>query len=99
MTSHHTHLSLLSTEDDLLTWRTLYGAGRLHKPVRLLECEDSLRPVLNTNLHSALTAGLLLLPEQFTEEQLYLSLASISYTGDFRMVVGEDKNKVTNIVR
>ena len=74
-------------------------AGRLHKPVKVLECQPSLKAALNSNLSAAVTTALLLLPQQFTEEQLYLNLAAISYTGDFRMVVGEDKNKVANIVR
>ena len=82
-----------------MAWRTLYVAGRLHKPVKVLECQPSLQAALNSNLSAALTTALLLLPQHFTEEQLYLNLAAISYTGDFRMVVGEDKIKVANIVR
>ena len=86
-------------EEDLLQWSTLYTAGRLHKPVKILECDPDLRQCLDTNLHSALTTALLLLPESFTQEQLFLTIAGLSYTGDFRMIVGEDRNKVSNIVR
>ena len=86
-------------EDDLLNWTTLYLAGRLHKPVKILECDPKLKSILNRNLMSALKVSLVLLPESFTEEELFLTVASISYMGDFRMTVGEDRNKVSNIVR
>jgi len=87
---------------DLVDWETLYVAGRLHKPVNIIEQEtndNELQKSLVMNLTNALHTALLLLPDKFTEEQLFLTIAGLSYTGDFRMVVGEDRNKVSNIVR
>ena len=86
---------------DLNNWQWLYLSGRLHKPVKILQRrlnDEGVSSALRGNLNSAVTAALLTLPEYFTEEELFLSIAGLSFAGDFRMVIGENKNKVHNIV-
>lgn len=84
---------------DLTTWDTLYLAGRLHKPVKILRDHPKVRLANQMNLLSALRVALLLLPEQFSEFELYNTIAGISYMGDLRMVLpAEDPGKVRNIV-
>ena len=84
---------------DLSQWDTLYLAGRLHKPVKILRDDPKLRLANQINLISAVRAALLMLGPEFTEKELYSAIAGISYTGDPRMRFrSEDPNKVANIV-
>ena len=92
-------VQLDTLEKDLTHWETLYLAGRLHKPVKILRDDAKIRLANQINLMSALRTALLLLPEKFTEEELYATLAGISYLGDPRMALPtENPSKVKNIV-
>ncbi|XP_061395150.1 phosphatidate cytidylyltransferase, mitochondrial-like [Musca vetustissima] len=87
---------------DLLEWRHLYMAGRLHKPVQDIVAPDDdeqMKQALATNLRNAFHIALIMLPEKFTSYQLFHAIANLSYKGDFRMIFGENKNKVANIVK
>lgn len=84
---------------DLSEWDTLYLAGRLHKPVKILRDDPRVRLSNQINLLSALRTALLLLPSHFTEQELYATIAGISYLGDPRMALPtENPKKVSNIV-
>lgn len=85
---------------DLSEWDTLYVAGRLHKPVKILRDHPRVRLANQVNLISAMRTALLLLPSSFTEQDLYGTIAGISYLGDPRMSLpAENPNKVENIVK
>ena len=85
---------------DLAEWDTLYLAGRLHKPVKILRDDPRVRLANQINLISAVRTALLLLPSQFTEQDLYGTIAGLSYLGDPRMALpAENPNKVANIVK
>ncbi|KAL2134688.1 hypothetical protein VTI74DRAFT_11092 [Chaetomium olivicolor] len=92
-------VQLSTLERDLAQWDTLYLAGRLHKPVKILRDDPKIRLANQMNLLSALRTALLLLPPNFTEEELYGTIAGISYLGDPRMALPtENPRKVKNIV-
>ena len=84
---------------DLSDWDTLYLAGRLQKPVKILRDDAKIRLANQVNLISALRTALLMLPENFTERDLYFSIAGLSYIGDPRMQFrAERPDKVYGIV-
>jgi translocator assembly and maintenance protein 41 len=88
---------------DLTTWNCLYVAGRMHKPIHVLHEDDSgdLRQAIQMNRRSAVAASLLLLMTKekiLTLDDLLYTVTGLSYTGDFRMIIGEDKSKVKKIV-
>ena len=80
---------------DLSAWTDLYAAGRLHKPVRILRGDPQIERCMETNREQAVRSSLLLLPERFSDLQLYLTIASLSYGGDPRMLFGENPRKVS----
>lgn len=85
---------------DLLNWNSLYLAGRMHKPLRIIKDDARVRLTQQVNLTSAVRAALLTLPEEFTEDELFERIAGISYSGDPRMVLpAENRSKIINIVR
>ena len=85
---------------DLLNWRTLYLAGRMHKPLRIIKDDARVQLTQQVNLTSAVRAALLTLPSDFTEIELFERIAGISYSGDPRMLLpAENRGKVGNIVR
>ncbi len=86
---------------DLLDWRTVYVAGRMHKPVRIVRQDPRVLLANQVNLASVLRVALLSLPGRFTERELWEEVAGVSYRGDPRMSVpgGENPRKVQNIVR
>lgn len=85
---------------DLLNWESLYLAGRMHKPLRIIKDDARVRLTQQVNLTSAVRAALLTLPEEFSETELFERIAGISYSGDPRMILpAENRGKVGNIVR
>ncbi|KAK3115951.1 Mitochondrial translocator assembly and maintenance protein 41 [Teratosphaeriaceae sp. CCFEE 6253] len=96
------NLDTLAT--DLSDWNTLYLAGRLQKPVKILRDNPRIRLANQVNLISALRTALLMLPDTFTERALYEQIAGLSYLGDPRMTrfpglgASENPDKISNIV-
>ena len=87
---------------DLENWDTLYVAGRMQKPTKMLRSDARVELAQKRNLESALRVALLQMSAEqteFTDEELFLKIAELSYIGDIRMrVFGEDPHKVYNIV-
>ncbi|KAI8902244.1 mitochondrial matrix Mmp37 [Globomyces pollinis-pini] len=91
-------VSMHHLQKDLEEWETLYLAGRFHKPIKILRDDAKMGLAIRKNLENAVRVALLMLPPTFTEEELFLKIAGLSYRGDFRMTVGENPYKVYNIV-
>ena len=106
---------VVSWEDlhqDLTQWECLYLAGRLHKPTLpiMKPIPDEFVAAQHTNLQAAISTALLLstnvdYPSSNKNvipwSTLYSLIASLSYTGDFRMTMGgvaEDPQKIKKLI-
>lgn len=106
-------VELSTVRTDLQHWSTLYIAGRLQKPVLILNDRTAgvIEKDMFQNCRSALVTALLLLvtstpPANNTstliinKHNLFHSIAQLSYTGDIRMALkAENPHKVSNIVQ
>lgn len=84
---------------DVLGWERFYLSGRLQKPVNIILDYLGIAELNSVNLKAATSAALLLLPSNFSEDELYAKICGLSYMGDIRMLFAEDKNKVKKIVQ
>ncbi|KAL3900718.1 MAG: hypothetical protein SGARI_006182 [Bacillariaceae sp.] len=92
---------------DLMNWESLYLAGRLHKPTLPLidPPPDEFVAAQQQNLEAATASALLLLSSNkhsadCSWDLFFRTIASLSYTGDFRMQVGgEDPQKLDKLVQ
>ncbi|KAJ3224006.1 Mitochondrial translocator assembly and maintenance protein 41 [Clydaea vesicula] len=91
-------VSIEDLQADLNEWRSFYLAGRLQKPVKIFRNDARIKLAIRVNLYNSLTVALFSLPAEFSEEDLFLVLAGLSYKGDFRMSFAENPRKVYNIV-
>lgn len=85
------------TLDDFLYWKYLFVAGRFQKPYEEIIAPEStrLQEALHMNrLYALKVAGVLLQDKNFTEEDLYSMITSLSYLGDPRF---EDPQKIAKI--
>jgi mitochondrial translocator assembly and maintenance protein 41 len=88
---------------DLTEWETLYLSGRLHKPtLALMDPPDWFETAQHRNLTAAVATALLFMASGPTEQSwgaFYRCIASLSYTGDFRVQMGgEDPQKLNKLV-
>ncbi|CAA0818738.1 Unknown protein [Striga hermonthica] len=84
---------------DILEWERFYLSGRLQKPVNVVVDSLEIEKLNSVNLKAVTSAALLIMPSNFSEEELYAKICSLSYMGDLRMLFAEDKNKVKKIVQ
>lgn len=56
--------------------------------MRVIQRSEQASSVIETNLVSAVKASLLLLPERFNAEELYTTVAGLSYTGELKKIRG-----------
>jgi len=96
-------IGVVNTSDlvyDLVCWKNFFLAGRLQKPVEIIKTTTELDYALQRNRMNALKVSLLALGKDNTSlEELFYTLCSLSYIGDFRRTMHvETKYKVQNIV-
>jgi translocator assembly and maintenance protein 41 len=83
---------------NLSTWDNMFITGRFQKPVMRIHSNDGVDEAIKYDRECALRIACLLNQSETTVKKVLLSLCSLSYMGDTRMLFAENPNKVKNIV-
>lgn len=84
---------------DLAHWRHMYFSGRTQKAVLTLQHDARIHSAIQQNREIAAAAALLLAGPDATVRAFMEQLVGLSYMGDFRMIIGEHPQKISNIVQ
>ena len=94
-------VSLQDMLRDLQDWETFYLAGRLQKPILVLQENYQVTQNNMRNRNQALAMAILMLlkkKEEFTFEEILQTIVGLSYQGDIRVGIAESPTKVQDIV-
>lgn len=87
---------------DLNNWSELHVSGHLHKPIETIVAANSREIAISieNNIQHALRVSLLLLPEEFSYENLFMEIAMCTYDGkQFRMNRTKNREKIGEMVK
>jgi len=86
--------------DSLEQWDTFYLAGRMQKPIMIVEASKPIKDSIDNNRRMAIAATALISDERkIPMSEFYETLVSLSYIGDTRMKFAENPQKISNIVK
>lgn len=96
-------IGVVETKDlltDLVEWDNFFLAGRFQKPIEIIKGTNELDVAIRINRMNALKTALLTSGKDIiSEKELYETLCSLSFIGDWRKILHvETKDKVKNIV-
>jgi len=101
--NHMFKIGVVDTNDlilDLINWHNFFLAGRFQKPIEVIKGNETLDRAISLNRMNALKISLLASGKEIiSEKELYETLCSLSFIGDWRRILHiETKDKVKNIV-
>ena len=82
----------------LSTWRSIFVAGRFHKPTLEIKGNDRERRTIEENRRQAMFVAALLSPMIVYKKDFLRTVCNLSYIGSIRMNIAENPHKVDNIV-
>lgn len=82
---------------DLNHWSELHVSGHLHKPIEIIVAasSDEVAISIENNIKNVLRITLLLLPEEFSYEDLFVEIALCAYDGKYvRTTLAKNREKI-----